>query len=123
MNIKLGFIFVLLLILVESAIIFNAKQDHINDTVECFNIVEEKSKSLNIDEIIKELENCNVKLLNITNENGEYLISVSINEDKGSFVERIESLNNFIIKDYELGWKENMVDGTLLLKYSTINEL
>ena len=123
MKIKIGFIFVLVFILIETSIIFNVKSEKSEDTVECFSVVEECREDLHINDIIKEIEDCNIKLLNITNENGEYLINVSINEDKELFIERIQGLNNFIIKDYELKWKENMVDATFVLKYNTVNEL
>ena len=69
---KLVFIFLLIVALFESAIIFNDKSEikHDEEAVECYNQVQERSSVLQIDEIVKDLEKYNVNLLNITKENG-----------------------------------------------------
>ena len=123
MKVKIISIFIILIILVESFIIFDkSRQYENNKSIDCYSIVENSTNTESMDEILNDLEKNNIKLLNITKENGEYLIKVGINENKDEFIQRIMDLNGFLIKDYELKWEDNMVDGTLLLKHSRKGE-
>ena len=123
MKVKIISIFIILIILVESFIIFDKSMQYENNkSIDCYSIVENSTNTESMDEILNDLEKNNIKLLNITKQNGEYLIKVGINENKDEFIQRIMDLNGFLIKDYELKWEDNMVDGTLLLKHSRKGE-